>query len=181
KANRFKIGLSTGNEEHPLAWDLATRAHAEDRFSVDRPYTAKANHEQQSRNYMKDIDNKKEFLDALANGLRLIEAFDEQTRSVTIQSAAELLGMTRSAARRIVLTLTALGYMEQQDRYFSLAPKAIDLGYRYFRSLGVAGSVKPHLHQLSRELGVAAAIGVLAGPDVLFVERVEADRPIKLD
>jgi len=130
---------------------------------------------------MKDIDNKKEFLDALANGLRLIEAFDEQTRSVTIQSAAELLGMTRSAARRIVLTLTALGYMEQQDRYFSLAPKAIDLGYRYFRSLGVAGSVKPHLHQLSRELGVAAAIGVLAGPDVLFVERVEADRPIKLD
>lgn len=130
---------------------------------------------------MTNADGKKEFLDALANGLRLIDAFNEQTRSVTIQSAAEILGVTRSAARRIVLTLTELGYMEQQDRNFSLAPKAIDLGYRYFRSLGVAGAVKPHLYSLSRELGVAAAIGVLSGSDVLFVERVEADRPIKLD
>jgi len=130
---------------------------------------------------MTTADGKKEFLDALANGLQLIEAFDEQTRFVTIQSAAEILGITRSAARRILLTLAELGYMEQQDRYFSLAPKAIDLGYRYFRSLGVAGAIKPYLYNLSRQLGVAAAIGMLAGQDVLFVERVEADRPIKLD
>lgn len=124
---------------------------------------------------------KKEFLDALANGIQLIEVFDEQTRSVTIQTAAELLGITRSAARRVLLTLSELGYLQQQDRYFSLAPKSINLGYRYFRSLGLAGAVKPHLLALSRELGVAAAVGLLAGPDVLFVERVEADRPIKLD
>lgn len=130
---------------------------------------------------MTNVENKKEFLDALANGLRLMETFDEQTRSVTIQSASEKLGVTRSAARRIVLTLTELGYLEQEDRNFSLTPRAIDLGYRYFRSLGVAGSLKPHLYKLSRKLGVAAAVGVLDGPDVLFIERVEADRPIKLD
>jgi len=126
-------------------------------------------------------DSKKEFLDGLANGLQLIEAFDENRRSCTIQSAAELLGITRSAARRILLTLAELGYLQQDDRFFSLAPKTIDLGYRYFRSLGLAGSVKPHLHALSRRLNVAAALGVLHETDVVFVERVEADRPIRLD
>ncbi|GAA5232771.1 helix-turn-helix domain-containing protein [Verticiella sediminum] len=122
-----------------------------------------------------------EFLDTLANGLRLMEAFDEQRRSMTIQSAAELLRITRPASRRILLTLAELGYLHQDERQFALAPKAIELGYRYFRSLGLAAAVRPHLQTLSRELGAGAAIGMLAGTDVLFVERVEADRPIKLD
>ena len=126
-------------------------------------------------------DGKREFLDALANGLRLLNSFDEQTRSTTIQSAAELLGVTRAAARRILLTLTELGYLQQQERTFELTPKTLDLGYRYFRSLGLSGAVRPYLLKLARELHVGAAIGVLAGADVLFVDRVEADRPIKLD
>lgn len=126
-------------------------------------------------------EGKREFLDALANGLQLMEAFNEEMRSVTIQSAAELLGVTRPASRRILLTLVELGYMQQNDRQFSLAPRCIELGYRYFRSLGLAGAVRPHLRRLSRELGVGAALGILSDADVLFVERVEADRPIKLD
>lgn len=125
-------------------------------------------------------EGKREFLDALANGLRLLGSFDEQTRSTTIQSAAELLGVTRAASRRILLTLTELGYLLQQDRQFELAPKSLELGYRYFRTLGLS-AVRPYLVKLSRELNVAAAIGVLTGPDVLFIDRVEADRPIKLD
>lgn len=67
-------------------------------------------------------EGKREFLDALANGLQLMEAFNEEMRSVTIQSAAELLGVTRPASRRILLTLVELGYMQQNDRQFSLAP-----------------------------------------------------------
>jgi IclR family pca regulon transcriptional regulator len=126
-------------------------------------------------------EGKREFLDALANGLQLLEMFDEQTHSVTIQSAAELLGITRPASRRILLTLAELGYLQVRDRFFSLAPKSIELGYRYFRSLGLAASARPHLFALSREMGVGVALGVLSGPDVLFIERIEADRPIKLD
>ncbi len=128
-----------------------------------------------------DPEGKKEFLDALANGLRLLERFDEETHSVTIQSAAEMLGVTRPASRRILLTLVELGYIQQNDRQFSLASRCIELGYRYFRSLGLAGSARPHLRKLARDLGVGAALGILSGADILFVERVEADRPIKLD
>ena len=127
------------------------------------------------------VEGKREFLDALANGLQLMSAFNEDVRVVTIQSSAELLGVTRSASRRILLTLTELGYLKQDDRFFSLAPKAIDLGYRYFRSLGLAAAVRPHLQALSQELNAGAALGVLADADVLFIERVEAPRLIKLD
>lgn len=126
-------------------------------------------------------EGKREFLDALANGLRLLNAYDENTRAFSIQSAAELLGVTRAASRRILLTLSELGYLRQDKRDFELSPKAIELGYRYFRSLGLSAAVRPQLLELSRQLNVGAAIGVLAGTDVLFVERVEADRPIKLD
>jgi len=126
-------------------------------------------------------DEKREFLDALANGLRLMELFDERTRTVNIQSAAELIGVTRAAARRILITLTELGYLVQHDRLFELAPKSLDLGYRYFRSLGLPAAARPYLLALSRELDAGAALGILSGTDVLFVERVEADRPIKLD
>jgi len=126
-------------------------------------------------------DEKREFLDALANGLRLLEAFDERTRTVSIQSAAELLDVTRAASRRILITLTQMGYLNQNDRLFELAPRSLELGYRYFRSLGLPAAARPHLLALSRELNAGAAIGILSGTDVLFVERVEAERPIKLD
>lgn len=126
-------------------------------------------------------EGKREFVDALANGLRLLSAYDESTRSFSIQSAAELLGVTRAAARRILLTLSELGYLRQDKRAFELAPQAIELGYRYFRSLGLSAAVRPQLLALSRQLNVGVALGVLSGSDVLFVERVEADRPIKLD
>lgn len=135
------------------------------------------------KNHADDLatEGKREYLDALANGLQLLGSFDEVTRSVTIQSTAELLGVTRAAARRILITLTSLGYLTQRDRLFELSSKALDLGYRYFRSLGLSAAVRPHLLKLSRQLHGGVAIGVLSGTDVLFLERVEADRPIKLD
>ncbi len=123
----------------------------------------------------------REFLDSLAKGLELLSLFDERQRSFTVQGAADALGCTRAAARRILMTLAELGHLRQDGREFRLTPAVLELGYRYFRTLGVAGAVRPVLESLSGTFSCGAALGILADADVLFIERVEAVRAIKLD
>ena len=68
----------------------------------------------------------KEFLGTLAKWLSVIVAFVEGMPVLTVTSAAEVIGGSRATARRILHTLHKLGYVDQDGREFSLAPKALN-------------------------------------------------------
>ena len=46
---------------------------------------------------------------------------------MTYQICCKKVDITRASARRLLLTLESLGYVTQNDNYFSLTPKVIDL------------------------------------------------------
>ncbi|MEY3871522.1 MAG: hypothetical protein RLZZ296_517, partial [Pseudomonadota bacterium] len=51
-------------------------------------------------------------IEGMAKGMAVLEAFDPQRQRLNATSAAERAGITRAAARRHLLTLTHLGYLE---------------------------------------------------------------------
>lgn len=128
-----------------------------------------------------DTQPKEEFLESLANGLKVLNIFTAGTYTLTIQETAERLFVTRAAARRLVLTLEKLGYLQQIGRQFSLTPKVLDLGYAYFSSLGLHDLMRPVMQEIAAEIGETCSLGVLDGQDIVFVAREETARILKLD
>ena len=123
----------------------------------------------------------KEFLGTLAKGLSVITVFDEKTPVLTVTAAAAAIGVSRATARRILHTLHQLGYVEQNGRSFSLAPKALDLGYRYLSSQSWIERAGMLLKVLSEEIGESASAAVLQGTEIVYVAHVPSRRLLSVD
>jgi len=63
--------------------------------------------------------------------MAVLESFDTQRQRLNATLVAEGAGMTRAAARRHLLTLTHLGYLETDGRYFWLAAKVLRFSGSY--------------------------------------------------
>ena len=62
-----------------------------------------------------------DFIAGMAKGLAVLESFDTERQRLNATLAAERAGLTRAAARRHLLTLAHLGYLETDGSYFWLS------------------------------------------------------------
>src|SRR3989454_3469305 len=117
-----------------------------------------------------------EFVQSLERGLSVIRAFSRDRPSLTLSEIADLTGLTRAAARRFLITLRELGYVDSDGRQFSLRPRVLELGYSYLSSLPVWEIARPHLEELADVVRETTSASVLDGTDIVFVARVETKR-----
>jgi IclR family pca regulon transcriptional regulator len=108
-----------------------------------------------------------EYVQSLERGISVIKAFGENTPRLTLAEVAT--GLARGAARRFLLTLQKLGYIETDGRYFFLKPSTLEIGYSYLSSLPWWKSAQRVTEELSRELGISVAVGVLERDTVVYV------------
>jgi IclR family pca regulon transcriptional regulator len=113
---------------------------------------------------------------SLERGLTVIKCFGDARPKLTLSEVARETGFTRAAARRFLLTLQELGYVESDGRYFSLRPQTLELGYAYLASLPWWRYAQRVADRLAGELGSACAVGVLDGPSVVYVAYASAAR-----
>jgi IclR family transcriptional regulator, pca regulon regulatory protein len=117
-----------------------------------------------------------EFVQSLERGLSVIRSFSRDAPALTLTEVADRTGLTRAAARRFLLTLKDLGYVESDGRLFSLRPRVLELGYSYLSSLPVWEVARPYLEELADEVRETTSASVLDGTDIVFVVRVETKR-----
>ena len=117
-----------------------------------------------------------EFVQSLERGLAVIRTFTRDTPSMTLSEVADRTGLNRAAARRFLLTLTDLGYVETDGRRFSLRPRVLELGYSYLASVPVWEVARPHLQDLADRVMETTSASVMDGTDIVFVARVETKR-----
>ena len=117
-----------------------------------------------------------EFVQSLERGLSVITAFSRDSQMLTLSEVADRTGLTRAAARRFLITLRELGYVESDGRLFSLRPRVLELGYSYLSSLPVWEIARPHLEALADQVQETTSASVLDGEDIVFVARVESKR-----
>ena len=116
----------------------------------------------------------RDFVTALASGLDVILAFDQEHPRMTLSEVAARTGMNRARARRFLITLNALGYVRKQHRHFELAPRTLQLGYAYLSANNYRTVIQQHLEDITRETGESSSLGVLDGSDVIYVGRSAA-------
>lgn len=107
----------------------------------------------------------------LSKGLAVLESFDTERQRLNATLAAQRAGITRAAARRHLLTLAHLGYLESDGHYFWLSPKVLRLSGSYLASARLPRLVQPALHRLSVQTGLSFSAAVLDGSEVVIVAR----------
>lgn len=117
-----------------------------------------------------------EFIQSLAKGLAVIEAFDAKAPAMTLSEVARKTGLTPGSARRVLRTLQQLGYAASDGGRFRLMPRALQLGYSYLSSLPFANLAQPRLTALTEEVDGSCSVSVLDGTDVVYVARATAKR-----
>lgn len=120
----------------------------------------------------------RDFVAALQSGLLVIEAFDQDRPRLSISEVAQRAGLTRAAARRHLLTLTALGYARQDGRLFALTPKVLRFGQSYMHSARLPRLLQPQLTRLALTLQEASSAGVLDHDDVIALAAATAGRVV---
>ena len=61
----------------------------------------------------------------------MLRCFDAEHPEQTLSEVAKRTGLTRATARRLLLTLSTLGYATTDGRNFSLTPAVLNIGYAY--------------------------------------------------
>lgn len=117
-----------------------------------------------------------DFVQSLERGLAVIRAFDAEHRELALSDVARSTGLTRAAARRFLLTLVKLGYVNFSQGRFSLRPRVLELGYAYLSSLSLPEVAMPHMEALVAEVNESCSISVLDETDIVYVARVPTRR-----
>ncbi|MEO7400381.1 MAG: IclR family transcriptional regulator C-terminal domain-containing protein [Polaromonas sp.] len=112
------------------------------------------------------------YVQSFARGLEVIRSFSRQAPRQTITEVAERTGLTRAGARRILLTLQTLGYVQSDGKLFSLTPRMLDLGFAYLSSLPIWNLAEPVMQTLVGQVRESCSAAVLDGTDIVYVLRV---------
>jgi IclR family pca regulon transcriptional regulator len=112
---------------------------------------------------------------SLERGLAILGCFTPKRPVLGIADIADELGMSRSTTHRYVITLVALGYLEQgASRKYRLGLRVTDLGMSALNSTGLREHAHPYLEELRQRTSYTTSLGVLEGTEVLYVDRVRS-------
>ena len=117
-----------------------------------------------------------EGMGGLAKGLAIIEAFSPRRTRLTVTEAAQSSGTSRASARRCLLTLTELGYLEFDGKYFRPQPRLLALSAGYSGTRALPQLAQPFLRAARDQIHESISLAVLDGESALFVARSEAER-----
>jgi len=114
---------------------------------------------------------------SLERGLAILGCFTPARPVLGIADIADELGMSRSTTHRYVITLVALGYLEQgASRKYRLGLRVTDLGMSALNSTGLREHARPYLEELRQRTSYTTSLGVLDGVEVLYVDRARSFR-----
>src|SRR6476660_9593653 len=114
---------------------------------------------------------------SLERGLAILSCFTPKRPVLGIADIADELGMSRSTTHRYVITLVALGYLEQgASRKYRLGLRVTDLGMSALNSTGLREHARPYLEALRQRTSSPVTLSVLDGPEILYVDRARSFR-----
>lgn len=120
--------------------------------------------------------DKRDWIAGLEKGLSIIEAFDDAHPRLTASQAGVRCGMTRTAARRHLLTLQHLGYVASDGKLFWLTPRVLRLGQSYLESAGLPRIVQPFLQRVTAGTQESAYVSVMDADDIVYIARNGSNR-----
>jgi DNA-binding IclR family transcriptional regulator len=119
-------------------------------------------------------------IESVNSALRLLKLLQE--RPLRVSEAAEILGVAPSTAHRLLAMLKHHGIAEQDadSRTYRPGIALIQVGLSVVKRLDLRESARPHLEQLSRELGETVHLSIPNGTDILMIDSVESSQRLRV-
>lgn len=120
------------------------------------------------------------YVQSFARGLQVIRSFSTSAPRQTLSEVAAASGLTRAGARRILLTLQTLGYVDSDGRLFALTPRILDLGFAYLSSMPIWNRAEPVMEALVQQVQESCSAAVLDATDIVYVMRVPTHKIMRI-
>ena len=117
----------------------------------------------------------RDFVQTLERGLAVLHAFGADHETLTLRETADAAGISRPAARRLLLTLEALGYLSSEGSSYRLTPQVLRLADAYLGSRAIAVA-RRHLESFSGDVGESASMSMLDDAEIVLVVRSPVNR-----
>lgn len=119
---------------------------------------------------MKEGVDSKQISKTFAKGLQVFSAFDGIDRELTIPEISKKTGIDRTVARRLILTLESMGYLESRSpRRYQLTPKILGLASYFLRGRGIGKYIDPILRSFSQKLGEGISFAMIDDLEAIYV------------
>lgn len=120
---------------------------------------------------------------AVERALSILEFLDSSRRGLNISEMSRKLGIPKSSAHVIVMTLERLGYVERKPESlnYHLGLKAYGLGRGMMKNLSIADIALPNLRVLVDQIHLPAHLAVPDGDQGVYIQKVDAPSLIKID
>jgi IclR family transcriptional regulator, pca regulon regulatory protein len=117
------------------------------------------------------------YVETAARTLRLLRAVAEEPEPAPLARIVSVLGWSKPAVYRLVRTLETEGALRlEEGKGYVPGPALIALGQAAARATRLPEIARPHLEQLHRVLDETVVLTVLDGDEVVYVDRIEADK-----
>jgi IclR family pca regulon transcriptional regulator len=124
--------------------------------------------------------NPRDWVISLERGLAVLSAVGRLPGMTLAEIAAEA-GVSRAAARRILITLAGLDYIEQRDNGYVVRPRVFEFGYAYLSEEPLTAVSASHLEALAQTLGEFCSIAVASGMEIVHIMREAPQRFMRPD
>jgi len=114
---------------------------------------------------------KTDLIEGMVKGMAVLESFDTERQRLNATQAAQRAGITRAAARRHLLTLAHLGYLESDGGYFWLSSKVLRFSGSYLASARLPRLLQPALDRLAAQTRESFSAVLFNGDEVVIVAR----------
>lgn len=133
----------------------------------------------ENKKILQNPDNQKvirheDFISGISKGLSILDCFGPERHRLNITVAADKTGMTRAAARRHLLTLEYLGYVEFDGHYYYLAPKILKFSGAYLSGAQLPKICQPLLNLLTTQTSLVYSVMVLDSYEAITIARSAA-------
>jgi IclR family transcriptional regulator, pca regulon regulatory protein len=120
---------------------------------------------------------------SVAKAFRILDAFDPARPSLSLTQLAATTDFDKSATQRFAHSLVKLGflYKDPATKRFELAPRNLDLGYRYLRTNRTLDRAMPYLLQLSQETEETVNLTMLDGTEIVYLARFMSRHVLSID
>lgn len=110
----------------------------------------------------------------LERGVRIIEAFGLDDRTLMVSEIARRSGLHVATASRLIEELVRVGWLERDGKRVRVGVRLWEVASRASPTVGLREAAMPFMEDLHAVIGHHTQLGVLESDEVLFVERLSA-------
>lgn len=116
------------------------------------------------------------FVEALARGFRVLEAFASKPVAMSLSEIATASGLDKSAAQRLVHTLVQIGYLEKSPEGIVPGRRVLERSFDYLRSNPLVNRAIPVLADLRRTVNERVDLSLFDDLTMLYLVRMQSKR-----